>query len=101
MIRAREIYLRDIMGATTFHAIETGSEEFAWLWTAADYSAMIRSDWEHLITTLADRVHAGDVSLVTDWHKPPANIDKAGNTWLDHEYLAPHQYLPLLIPEKP
>lgn len=98
MRRSREIYLRDIMGAHVFHAIEIGSEEFAWLWTAPDYSGMMRSAWEHLITTLADRVSRGEVSLITSG--PPVNIDRAGNTWLDHEYLAPHQYLPRLVPEK-
>jgi hypothetical protein len=54
---------------------------------------------EMLITRLANLItakHFHRLALLN----PPAEIyiDDAGNTWIDHEYLAPHQYLPRLIP---
>jgi hypothetical protein len=52
--------------------------------------------WEMLITRIADLIGGGHVYQM----EPYMNIDRAGNIWLDHEYLAPHQYLPKLIPEK-
>jgi hypothetical protein len=52
--------------------------------------------WEMLITRIADLIGAGHVYIL----EPYISIDRAGNIWLDHEYLAPHQYLPKLIPEK-
>jgi hypothetical protein len=100
--RRREVYLRDIFGAHVFHAIEIGTEDIAWLWTAAEFGAMIRGTWEHLITAIADRVGAGEMSIVTimnDLSQSIIHIDKAGNTWLDHEYLDSSRYLPRLVPE--
>ena len=51
----------------------------------------------------AEEIGAGDVYALEIPGAPAGrvNIDRAGNIWLDHEYLAPHQYLPRLIPEKP
>lgn len=57
-----------------------------------------------VITRLADLIGAGHVYRLGGFKGPSGiyafiDIDRAGNIWLEHEYLAPHQYLPRLIPE--
>lgn len=61
--------------------------------------------WETIITRIADLIGQGFTGKRYVWSleisTPPARIqiDGSGNTWIDHEYLAPHEYLPRLIPE--
>jgi len=54
--------------------------------------------WEMLITRLADLIGDGHVWTLQAGHEVPVSIDRAGNIWLDHEYLPPHKYLLLLVP---
>jgi hypothetical protein len=102
----RRIRCRDLNGAQTadFEEIAAGD----WRGVDAERSAgLCIYTWETLITRVADLIGGGygrkryiDQIEVSD---PAAlvQVDQVGNTWIDHEYLAPHQYLPRLIPEKP
>lgn len=92
----RHIRAEDVNGAPVFHAIEYAPGR--WHWTGPDHSGVYIADYEHVITRLADLIGEGKVSFLIACG-PRVPIDRAGNTWLGHQYLAPHQYLPLLIPE--
>ena len=62
-------------------------------WRSAGVSIYTR---ESLITRIADMIGEGHLySLdIKDWR---GQIDRAGNVWIDREYLSPHQYLPRMI----
>ena len=60
--------------------------------------------WQGLITRLADLIGDGAVyrlggALASSNPVPFVDIDRARNIWLGPDYMAPHQYLPLLIPK--
>ena len=86
-----------INGAQVFHAIEIATDR--WHWTTPDRSGILIATWESLITSVADLIGEGTIYSLQSHLSPPQNIDRAGNTWLEHEYLCPHQYLPRLIPK--
>jgi hypothetical protein len=86
---------QDINGASILHALPVEPD----LWHAVDFqraAGVSIYNRESLITRMADLIGEGHLySLdIKDWR---GYIDRAGNIWLDHEYLSPHQYLPTLI----
>lgn len=91
----RQIRGLGIAGEQVLHAEEIPGDD----WRAVDCersAGICRYDRQMLITRIADMIGAGLIY----WLDLPAsthNIDRAGNIWLDREYLAPHQYLPALI----
>jgi hypothetical protein len=93
----RHIRAEDINRAQVFHAIEVHTD--LWHWTAPGYPGVFIASWESLITTIANMIGEGRFSWLIA-RAPGLPVDKAGNTWIDHEYLAPHQYLPRLIPKE-
>lgn len=101
----RHIRGRDVNGAQILHFEEIAPGD----WRGVDFDrsrGIAIYSWETAITRIANLIgpdHRGDRFLYElEISEPPAHasIDRAGNIWLDHEYLAPHQYLPALIPEK-
>jgi hypothetical protein len=94
----RQISADGEVGERVFHAIEIGTDD--WVYSGPRWAGVLVSDWQHLITQIADLIGEGKVynlhSPVGAWQP----IDRAGNTWLEREYLAPHQYLPRLIPKE-
>jgi hypothetical protein len=101
----RHIRGRDISGTQTAHFEEIAPGD----WRGVDAErnrGLAIYQWETLITRLADLIGGGALRSrhidVLDISDPSAyaQLDGVGNTWIDHEYLAPHQYLPRLIPEK-
>jgi hypothetical protein len=102
MIRPLRAYRgEDINGAQIVHIMEIDPGS----WIGVDFErsrGICLYSWENVITRLGDLIGAGHVYRLDGFVKvgaPFIEIDRAGNIWLDHEYLAPHQYLPLLIPE--
>lgn len=53
---------------------------------------------ESLITRIADMIGEGLLYFL-DINDTRLIIDRAGNVWVNHEYLSPDQYLPKLISE--
>jgi hypothetical protein len=101
----RHIRGREIAGNQTAHFEEIAPGD--WRGVDAERNRGISIyQWETLITRLADLIGGGALRSryidTLDISDPNAliQIDQVGNTWINHEYLAPHQYLPLLIPEK-
>jgi len=99
----RHIRCMDINGAQTAHFEEIAPGD--WRGVDAERSAGISTyQWETLITRIADLIGGGFARKQYidhfDTNKAHVQLDAIGNTWLDHEYLAPHQYLPRLIPER-
>ena len=77
------------------HAVELAPDQ----WHMVDFQRCAGISFynrENLITRLADLIAGGHIYWldIDAWR---GTIDRAGNIWLDHEYLAPHQYLPKLI----
>ena len=101
----RQIRGLDINLAQVLHLEEIASGD----WRGVDVernSGICIYTWEMIITRIADLIQGGYTGktkyiYTLEISQPPARaqIDMAGNIWLDHEYLAPHQYLPRLIPE--
>lgn len=89
-----------INGEQVFHGEEIAPDD----WRAVDIDrprGLARYDREHLITRLADLIGEGHLYQLVGGVGSTAiyvDIDRAGNTWLNHQYQAPHQYLPELIP---
>lgn len=84
-----------LSGEPILHALPVEPD----LWHAVDYersAGVSIYNRESLITRIADLIGEGHVYQldIKDWR---GSIDRAGNVWLDHEYLSPHQYLPKLI----
>jgi hypothetical protein len=70
-------------------------------WRGVDYersAGICVYTWEMLITRIADLIGGGVVHRM-ETPKDRADIDRARNIWIEHAYLAPHEYLPRLIPE--
>lgn len=83
-----------------FHALEVKQPyDRATIWhgSAPDMTGVIIFDRQHLITEIANRINRGAIRIyIADnqlW------LDDMGNTWYGPTYLAPNEYLPLLIPE--
>jgi hypothetical protein len=84
-----------INGEQVIHALPVEAD----LWHAVDFQrteGVCIYTRRALITRLADLIGAGHIYQldIKDWRE---DIDRAGNVWYDHEYLAPNQYLPKLI----
>ncbi len=84
-----------IKGEQILHAIPVEPD----LWHGVDFqrpAGVCIYYREAMITRIADLIGEGHVYQleIKDWRGQP---DRAGNVWLDHEYLSPHQYLPKLI----
>lgn len=84
-------------GSIIFHAIELRDNSYTWHGSAPDFSGVIIYPRQNLITEIANRIRKGAIRIhigtVELW------LDDMGNTWYGPTYLAPNEYLPLLIPE--
>lgn len=91
----RMIHGEGINSEQVLHAIEIEPD----LWHMVDFqrcAGISRYTRETLITRLADLIACGHVYRL-DSEAWRVDIDRAGNIWLEHEYVPPHQYLPKLI----
>lgn len=92
----RHVRAEGINGDQVLHAEEIGPDD----WRAVDIErngGICIYNRESLITRIADLIGDGYIYRLLAVNGAMASIDRAGNIWLEHEYLAPHQYLPLLI----
>ena len=84
-----------IAGESVLHAIPVEPDR----WHAVDLErtgGVCIYTRETLITRIADLIGEGHIYQldISAWR---GSIDRAGNVWLNHEYLSPQQYLPKMI----
>ena len=93
----RHVRAHGLHGEQVLHAEEIAPGE----WRAVDVersAGLSAYNREALITRIADLTGAGLVYQLQAGDRLPLVIDRAGNVWLEGEYLSPREYLPRVIP---